>query len=34
MFRPFPIPRDGNVQLDERLRQDHSQAVIGNHPMD
>ena len=33
-FRPFPISRDGNVQLDERLGQHHSQAVIGNHPMD
>ena len=33
-FRPFPIPRDSNVQIDERLRQDHSQAVISNQPMD
>ena len=33
-LRPFPISRDGNVQLDERLGQHHSQAVIGNHAMD
>jgi len=28
-FRPFPISRDGNVQLDESLGQHHCQAVIG-----
>jgi hypothetical protein len=32
-FRPFPISGDGNAQLDERLRQDHSQVVIGNQPV-
>jgi len=28
-FRPFPISRDGDVQLDEGLGQHYSQAVIG-----
>jgi hypothetical protein len=33
-FCPFPISRDGNVQLNKRLRQHHGKAVIGNHAMD
>ena len=32
-FHPFPISRDGNVQLDEDLGQHYSQAVIGNQPV-
>ena len=33
-FRPFPISRDGNIQLQEGLGQHHRQAVIGNQAMD
>jgi hypothetical protein len=30
VFCPFPISRDGNIQLHESLGQHYSQAVIGN----
>jgi hypothetical protein len=33
-FCPFPISRNGNVQLDERLGKRDCQAVVGNHAMD
>jgi hypothetical protein len=34
VFRPFPISRGSNVQLDEGLGQHDSQAVVGNQPVD
>jgi hypothetical protein len=33
VFRPFPISRDGNIQLHESFGQHHGQAVIGNQPV-
>jgi hypothetical protein len=30
VFRPFPISRGGNIQLQESLGQHHGHAVIGN----
>jgi hypothetical protein len=34
VFWPFPISRDGNIQLHEGHGQHHSQAVVGCQPMD
>jgi hypothetical protein len=33
-FRPFPISRGGNIQLQESFGQHHCHAVIGNQAMD